>query len=224
MTLKKQLSRSAKLRRLATLRKYGVTKRKSIPNSREFGKLNRIYSEISRFKASGYEFVKDNKAGKALPKRKKLIQSFYPSKYSTKIKGYFLPRLVAGPNPKVKFTQEDEIFSVGAKGVPATDFVPAEALIPDEDDLVFTGDEVKDGALLDEMLAPFPDDAILAPVSIDDKYSLGIAGTKGQVRKTIIDWIQAYGWTPPGAQDANTPNNDMGHWFGGFKVLRKDEL
>lgn len=153
-----------------------------------------------------------------MAKRKKLIRKIYPnSQYPGKIRGYYIPRQVAGPNPQIKFT--DTSFSVGGPGLPETEFVPVEPEI-------FTGED-DDQARVDRILAQFNDSDILEPIAENgaDLSQYGYARRKASMRKLILEWIATYGWSqaPPDSKfktDKERQNHTMQNWFAGVRVYK----
>jgi hypothetical protein len=211
-----KLSSKERQRRVRIARKLIQSKARSKPYGKAFRKLNRIFLKDAKFHENGYEFAKASPKidAKKLRKNKALIRKIYPNaKFSAKIRGYYVPRQLAGPSPRLKFT--DSSFSVGGKGLPSTEFHPVEPEI-------FTGDNETDMQRIDRILKPFNNRDILEAVAENgaDLSQYGYAKRKPEMRKLILDWIATYGWTQSPTKDPEK-NHDMANWFAGIRVYKE---
>jgi hypothetical protein len=192
---------------------------------KRFDKLNRIYLTAQKFEKSGYEFVRSkSKKASALKAEKKIVRKVFPQSIPDRVKGVWVPHRVAGSKPRIKFDLDAGGFSVGAKGIPVTEFVPVE-----RDDMidVLSDNETVQDAAISRMLAAFDDVEQITPVSDNGgSFDTIYTGDKGFQRQQIKDWIQTYGWSAtPKQADARgeTGAHDMAYWFAGFSAIREGD-
>ena len=192
---------------------------------KRFAALNRIYLKAQKFERSGYEFVPTKtKSAKTLKAQKALVRKLFPQAIPNRVKGAWIPRRVAGPKPRIKFDLENDTFSVGAKGIPSTDFMPV-----DRNDVVgaFSDDEAKQDRAISKLLKGFNDTEQITPVSDNGgSFNTIYTGDKKFMRQQIKDWIQTYGWsTSTKEADAlgESGAHDMAYWFVGFSAIHEGD-
>ena len=181
-----------------------------------------MYRKITNLTDNDYEFVPSTaKREKGINKEKRIIRKVFPQSIPRRVKGFFIPKYVAGPNPSVIIDFERGTIEVNGNGLSPTTFIPQgpEDYLEEGEEIGM--DEETDEKIVDRLLSGLPNDKLIVPLSKHgDLRKIG-GGDKKYVKQKLLDWIEAYGWTtaPPTGKHAGKEDHLMSEWFDGFKVI-----